>query len=168
MPIILARIDDRLIHGQVVEGWLKAIGADQIMIVSDEVAKDKMQQTLMSMAVPKEIKVSCLSIDDAAGKLLDPSVHMSRIMLLFSYPKDVKRLMDKGVKLTSLNVGGMHFSPGKKQILPTMSVDNEDVEMLMEIGGRGVELEGRVIPVAEKTDVMEILEKEFGKAGKSS
>ncbi|MFH1369282.1 MAG: PTS sugar transporter subunit IIB [Elusimicrobiota bacterium] len=162
MSIVLARIDDRLIHGQVVEGWLKTIQADHIVIVSDDVAKDKMQQTLMAMAVPKDIKVSSLTIEDAASKIIDGSFSKDRLLLLFSSPKDVRRLLDKGVKLSSVNVGGMHFSPGKKQILPTMSVDKEDVEELLDICGRGIELEGRVIPVAEKINVSVIIEKEFG------
>lgn len=162
MSIVLARIDDRLIHGQVVEGWLKVVQANHIIIVSDEVSKDKMQQTLMSMAVPKDIKVSCYSVDDAAGRILDGSLAKDRLLLLFSCPKDVRRLLDKGVKISSVNVGGMHFSSGKKQLLPTMSVDDEDAENLLEIRKRGIELEGRVIPVAEKTDVGGIIEKEYG------
>jgi mannose/fructose/sorbose-specific phosphotransferase system IIB component len=160
MPIVLARIDDRLIHGQIVEGWLKVVQATQIIIVSDEVAKDKMQQALMSMAVPKSVKVYSLSIDDAAARYAKDQFAKDNVLLLFSNPGDVKRLIEKGVKLTSVNVGGMHFSPGKRQILRTLSVDDEDVKNLKAVSGTGIELEGRVIPSDERIDVAEAIKKE--------
>lgn len=163
MPIVLARIDDRLIHGQIVEGWLKVVQANHIMIVSDEVSKDKMQQALMSMAVPKTIKVSSLSIDDTAAKYAKDQFGKDRILLLFSNPGDVRRVVEKGVKLESVNVGGMHFSPGKRQILRTLSVDEEDIKNLLALSDMGIELEGRVIPADERVNVSEILRNETAK-----
>ena len=163
MPIVLARIDDRLIHGQIVEGWLKVVQANHIMIVSDEVSKDKMQQALMSMAVPKSIKVSSLSIDDAAEKYAKDQFGKDSVLMLFSNPGDVRRLLEKGVKVGSVNVGGMHFSPGKRQILRTLSVDEEDIKNLLAVSAMGVELEGRVIPADERVDVAAILKDETAK-----
>lgn len=160
MPIVLARIDDRLIHGQIVEGWLKVVGATQIMIVSDEVAKDKMQQALMSMAVPKSVKVFSLSIDDAAARYAKDQFAKDNVLLLFSNPRDVRRLVEKGVKIRSVNVGGMHFSPGKRQILRTLSVDDQDVQDLNAVSAAGIELEGRVVPTDERINVAEALKKE--------
>ncbi len=160
MDIVLTRIDDRLIHGQVVEGWLKTIGVNHIVVISDEVAADKMQQILLSMAVPRNIKVTNYSVEEAGKKLLEPQAHKDRVMLLLSRPSDVVRLLGYGIKLTSVNVGGMHYSQGKRQILRNVSVDDNDVTALREIAERGVMLEGRVLPSDDMVNVMEVIESE--------
>ncbi|MHB9155512.1 MAG: PTS system mannose/fructose/N-acetylgalactosamine-transporter subunit IIB [Endomicrobiales bacterium] len=163
MPIVLVRIDDRLIHGQVVEGWLKTIHASHIVVVSDEVAQDKMQQTLLGMAVPSSIRVTNLAVQEAAGRIKDNIFEKERVMLLLSRPRDVLRLLEQGVKLPSVNVGGMHYTQGKKQLLRNLSVDNNDVSDLKEIGRHGVELEGRVLPADERVNIIEVLEKNQGR-----
>lgn len=160
MAIVLVRIDDRLIHGQVVEGWLKTIRANHIIIVSDEVARDRMQQTLLAMAVPSSICVTSLSVDDAASAIRRNQFDNDRVLLLLSRPADVMRLLEQGVALSSVNVGGMHFAPGKRQLLRNLCVDNEDVRALRYISCRNVELDGRVLPSDERIDVFEVLKKE--------
>jgi mannose/fructose/sorbose-specific phosphotransferase system IIB component len=157
MTIVLTRIDDRLIHGQVVEGWLKSIRANRIVVLSDDVARDKMQQILMGMAVPASIKVCSFSIDDGAGQLLAKAFdgEKDRVLLLLSRPRDVVRLLAQGVRLATVNVGGMHFSPGKRQVLRNLSVDDDDVAALRQIAAAGVELEGRVLPQDDRVNIME-------------
>ncbi|MCB4792478.1 MAG: PTS sugar transporter subunit IIB [Elusimicrobia bacterium] len=161
MPIVLARIDDRLVHGQVVEGWLRVIKASYIIVVSDDVAKDRLQQTLLTIAVPKNVKIECLSIEDSAKRLLSAHLDNEMILLLFSTPDDTLRLLKSGVKLTSINVGGMHYVEGKKQILRTLSVNKKDVDTLTEISNMNIELEGRVLPNDERNNIMEVLKAEF-------
>lgn len=159
MPIVLVRIDDRLIHGQIVEGWVRPLDADYIVVVSDEVANDKMQQTLLSMAVPINMNVSCFTIDDAASKIKQRQFENNRALMLFSCPQDILRVLEKGAKLPSVNVGGMHYVTGKAQILKTLSVDQDDINALEKIGAMGVELEGRVLPDDEEIDVLKVIEK---------
>jgi PTS system mannose-specific IIB component len=159
MTIVLARIDDRLVHGQVVEGWLRIIKASCIIIASDEVAKDTMQQALLSMAVPNDISVASYTIDETAGKLKNGELNEEKILILFSNPKDVLRLLNHGISIKSLNVGGMHYMPGKKQILQTLSVDEKDISALISINDMGVELEGRVLPGDDKVNVSEVIQK---------
>ena len=160
MGIVLTRIDDRLIHGQVVEGWLKNINVDHIAIISNDVAADKMQQVLFSIAVPKSIKVSALGVDEAALKAKEGYFDKNNFLLLLSTPQDALRLIEGGVKIDSVNVGGMHFTPGKKQILKALSVDESDIAALLAIHKAGVKLEGRVLPGDDMIDIFEILTKE--------
>jgi PTS system mannose-specific IIB component len=159
MGIVLTRIDDRLIHGQVVEGWLKNIVVGHIAIISKEVAADKMQQVLFSIAVPKSIKVSALGVEEAVTKYKESFFDNDNFMLLLSTPQDVLKLIEGGVRLDSVNVGGMHFTPGKKQILKALSVDESDIKALMAIHKMGVKLEGRVLPGDDMLDIVEILTK---------
>ena len=69
MTIKIVRIDDRLIHGQIVQGWLKTVDVDKILIISDEVAGDEMQQILLSMAVPSSVKLVIKNIKDATYEI---------------------------------------------------------------------------------------------------
>lgn len=161
MPIVLVRIDDRLIHGQIVEGWLKTINVNHIVVVSDEVAKNKFQQALLSMAVPSNIKVENYSVEDAAKKIHENFFDKIRVLLLLSQPDDVLRLINYGVQVSSINVGGMHYRQGKKQILRNLSVDENDIAVFKAISSKGVELEGRVLPSDERINVAEVLNKEF-------
>jgi len=154
MPIVLARIDDRLIHGQVVEGWLKKIRVTHIIVVSDEAAHDEMQRTLLGMAAPSNVRVSTLSIDEAASEVKSNELNGDFLLILFSSPRDVLRFIKLGIKLDSVNVGGMHYSSGKKQFLRNLSVDEADVSALEEIHNLGVELEGRILPDDARVDVM--------------
>ncbi|MCX5779150.1 MAG: PTS sugar transporter subunit IIB [Elusimicrobia bacterium] len=163
MPIMLTRIDDRLIHGQVVEGWVKAIDVNHIIVISDEVANDKMQQALLSMAVPSSITVTVLSIDDAARVLQENKYAKDNLLLLLSRPADVVRLLYYGVAITSVNLGGMHYSQGKTQLLRNLSVNEADVDALFAISAKGVELEGRILPRDERIDVIEILREKFNR-----
>ena len=157
MPIVLTRIDDRLIHGQVVEGWLKKIRVTHMMVVSDEAAKDEMQKTLLGMAAPSNVRVSTFSVDEAASKIKSNFFSKDFLMLLFSNPKDVLRFINCGVKLESVNVGGMHYSYGKKQLLRNLSLDDSDISALGEISKLGVELEGRILPDDARVNVMDVI-----------
>lgn len=163
MPIVLTRIDDRLIHGQVVEGWLKAIQANHIVVISDEVARDKMQQALLSMAVPSTISVSVLSIDGGAEKLKSGGFGKDNLLILLSTPADAVRLVDLGVVLTTVNLGGMHYADGKTQVLRNLSVNEADIDALLAIGARGIELEGRILPRDERINVIDVLKKKFNR-----
>ena len=112
MSIKIVRIDDRLIHGQIVQGWLKTVDVDKILIVSDEVANDEMQQVLLSMAVPSSVKLVIKNIKDATYEISNEVYENDKLMILFSNPQDIVRMIDNGIKFQSINIGGMHYSHG--------------------------------------------------------
>jgi PTS system mannose-specific IIB component len=161
MSIVLVRIDDRLVHGQIVQGWLKTIDIDAVLVVSDLAAKDKMQQTLMKMALPNAIKLYVKTLKDGTTSLKSRDYDKENIMILAAHPSDILYMINEGVKITSLNIGGMHFINGKKQLFKNISVDNEDIKNLHRIYSKGVEVESRVLPDDEKSNVMALLEKEY-------
>ena len=105
MAIKIVRIDDRLIHGQIVQGWLKTVDVDKILIVSDEVANDEMQQILLSMAVPSSVKLVIKNIKDASYELSNDVYENDNLMILFSNPQDIVRMIDNGIKFQSINIG---------------------------------------------------------------
>jgi len=160
MGVVLVRIDDRLIHGQVVENWMKFLKIDHVVVVNDFVASDRMQKTLFSMAVPDHAKISILTIAQAKEAILNGQFEGDRAMLLLVSPQDVLNLMGKGVRIKEVNVGGMHYSPDKKQILKAISVSKEDMQAFQELDRLGIHLEARMVPDDEKIDIMEIIKRE--------
>lgn len=160
MPIELVRIDDRLVNGQIVQGWLKVININKIVVVSDAVAADRIQQMLLAIAVPSNVELEIKTVKAASQDCLSGKYEKSKTMLLFSNPSDVLEVIESGADIKSVNVGGMHFSSGKKQLLCNLSVDDKDAQALIKIHRRGIETEGRVLPADERVDVFPILEKE--------
>ena len=165
MTIKVIRIDDRLIHGQIVQGWLKTVQIDKILIVSDEVANDEMQQILLSMAVPSSVKLVIKSIKDASYEILNDVYEKDELMILFSNPQDIVRVIDNGIKFQSVNIGGMHYSHGKKQILPNLSVDEKDVKAFLRLIENGVELESRALPQDERYNAVRDIQNEARNLG---
>ena len=161
MDMVLVRIDDRLIHGQVVENWMKFLKINHVVVVNDFVASDRMQKTLFSMAVSDHAKISILTIAQAKEMILNSQFEGDRAMLLLVSPQDVLNLINKGVRIKEVNIGGMHYSPDKKQILKAISVSKQDIQAFQELDKLGVHLEARMVPDDEKIDIMEIIKREI-------
>jgi len=159
MGVVLVRIDDRLIHGQIVENWMKSLKVNHVVVVDDFVAGDQMQKALFSMAVPERTRISILTVAQAKEAILNGQFEGDRAMLLLASPQNVLDLINKGVRITEVNVGGMHYSPEKKQILKTISVGKEDIQAFQEMDRLGVHLEARMVPDDEKIDIMEIIKR---------
>lgn len=160
MTIKIVRIDDRLIHGQIVQGWLKTIDVDKILIVSDEVANDEMQQVLLSMAVPSSVKLVIKNINDASYEIANEVYEQDNLMILFSNPQDIVKMIDNGIKFQSINIGGMHYAHGKKQLLTNLSVDKNDVMAFLKLINCGIELETRALPQDDRYNAVMDIQKE--------
>lgn len=158
MAVVLVRIDDRLIHGQVIEGWLKAIRANQIVVVSDEAASDEFQKALMQMAVPEDVKVLIVGVEEASSLLREKAPASLRTILLLPGPREALALIERGVLLESINVGGMHYMSGKEQVTRTVSLSVEDRTLLRALLDKGILLEGRALPTDESVDFRRIVE----------
>lgn len=154
MIINLARIDDRLIHGQVVTVWAKEAKAERIIICSDEVASDEIRSTLVKQAAPPGIKVNVVDIEKAVRTYENPKYQNETVFYLFIKPKDVLRMVEAGVGIKSINIGGMAFREGRTQVTKAVSVDNEDVEAFKRLHELGVELDLRVVITDPKVDFL--------------
>lgn len=160
MEIRLARIDDRLIHGQVATVWAKVTKVNRILVVSDEVAKDTLRKTLLKQASPPGIIVNVITIDKMISIFNDPKFNSFKSMLLFTSPHDVRRVVEGGVKLDSINIGGMSFSVGKKMITNAVAVNGQDIEDLKYLNDQGIKLEIRKVVADSKVHMMDLLKKE--------
>ena len=157
--IVLVRIDDRLIHGQVVVGWVNEVKANHIVVANDNIARDETYKSLMEIAVPRSVKVSFFNIDEASEKLQDNEMDKQKILLLVNNPDDLLTMVKKGLMLKSINVGGMRFSRGKKEILKSVYVNNKDIEAFKKLSALGIEIEGRATPTDKMLDIICLLKK---------
>lgn len=160
MDIRLVRIDDRLIHGQVATVWAKVTKVNRILVVSDEVAKDTLRKTLLKQAAPPGVAVNVITIDKMISIADDPKFGSFKALLLFTNPQDVRRVVEGGITLHSVNIGGMSFSDGKKMITNAVAVNDKDVEDLKFLNDQGIELEIRKVVSDNKGNMMELLKKE--------
>ncbi|MFH1008453.1 MAG: PTS sugar transporter subunit IIB [Candidatus Latescibacterota bacterium] len=155
--VLLTRIDDRLIHGQVTVGWGMTLKPDRIILANDEVAGNEWEQELYRAAVSPEIEVCVTSIADATAILSEEEHSENRTILLVDSPQDVLRLLHNGVHIAHLNVGGLHFREGTRQLLPFVYVDDDDLDALSSLCERGVSVECQDVPMCRKIGMEKLL-----------
>lgn len=159
MSIGLARIDDRLIHGQVATRWTKETNVKRIIVVSDEVAADTVRKTLLTQVAPPGVTAHVVDVAKAIRVYDNPKYANDRVMLLFTNPTDVVRLVEGGVGITSVNIGGMAFRQGKTQVNNAVSVDEKDIEAFKTLNERGIELEVRKVSSDSPLKMMDLIKK---------
>ncbi len=157
----LARIDDRLIHGQVATAWTKATNVARIIVVSEEVAQDPLRKFLLQEAAPPGVKANVVTVDKFVSVYHSQLFQNQKIMLLFTQPQEVVALIQRGIAISSVNIGGMRFQVGKKMITNFISVDEEDIAAFRFLAEHGVELEVRKVPSDRKIYLNELIEKAF-------
>ena len=158
MPLCLVRIDDRLIHGQVSVAWVKVLSPDRILIADDGVAGTEWEKEAYASAAPQGLKVTILSVADALDFLRSKIPHDERTVLLVSSPTDLLKLVEGGLSISEVNVGGVHFREGRKKLLPYLYLDSEDEDSLEKLAVKGIRLEARDVPTAKGIDVISLIE----------
>lgn len=158
MPnILLARIDNRLVHGQVGMTWVNHLGANLILVANDKVAEDAVQQNLMDMAAPPTVETRYFTLRETIDKI-SLAGDWQKILLVMRTPQDALKLVKGGVPIKFLNIGNMHYSEGKKQVTSVVSVDDSDKAAIRELLDLGVAIELRRVPDEAATDVAKVFE----------
>ena len=155
--ILLTRIDNRLIHGQVATQWNSTLGANLILVANDDVAGNKMRQNLMNMAAPTGVATRFFSLQKTIDVIhkASPKQH---IFLVAENPSDVLTLVKGGVPIRKVNIGNMHMSEGKRQVATSVAVDDADVAAFKELQDLGVELEIRRVPSPPAEDINKLFQ----------
>ena len=146
MSILLARVDDRLIHGQVVVGWARALEADCLIVANDAVAADPMQRQLLPMAVPPQIKVGIYRVREAAEALAQGKYEGRRIILLFASLSDALIFTQAGMRLERLNLGGIRQAPGRQPLRTAVALSALDVAAARTLMDGGADLYIQMVP----------------------
>jgi len=160
MPFVLVRVDDRMIHGQVVVGWASVLHPDRIILCHDEIARNQWERELYeSSFIDSGIQINVFSTDELLQYLRSDAFKKERVVLLVESPADALRLIQLGVPISTLNIGGLHYRAGKKELNHYIYVDEEDIRALSQIASRGIRIEGQDVPTSRKVDVMALIER---------
>jgi mannose/fructose/N-acetylgalactosamine-specific phosphotransferase system component IIB len=157
MGILLYRIDDRLIHGQVVEGWFHYVHPDLVIVADDDAAGNPFQKSLMEMVVPLDVRTEILTVREAVARCLKGDYSSRRGILLFRLPRDVLKAMACGLSVHQVNLGGLH-STGKTCFLAKgINASEADLAELQTILASGVQVDVQAVPSEPAVDLKNLL-----------
>ena len=157
MPIELYRIDDRLIHGQVVVGWGQPLDLGFIVLVDDEVAASEWEQELYRMGVPPQMDVFFDSVEDAARRHRDYASDARAGILLTGDIDTMRRFAEQVGGLKRENVGGIHHRTGRRQKMRYVFLDPAEEQALRAFAARGVEITAQDVPAAQPVPLADLL-----------
>ncbi|MGY3817443.1 mannose/fructose/sorbose PTS transporter subunit IIA [Gemella taiwanensis] len=158
IKFVLARLDSRLLHGQVATNWTKATQPNRIIVVSDNVAKDELRKKLIEQAAPPGVRAHVIPLDKLVQVYNDPRFGDTKALLLFETPQEVLSVIEKGVEIPELNVGSMAHSAGKVQINNVLSVDQNDVDTFKKLNELGVKFDVRKVSNDSRSDLFKLIE----------
>lgn len=155
----LARIDTRLLHGQVATGWTKAMNPNRIIVVSDSVAKDKLRKNMIAQAAPSGVHANTVPIKKMIEVAKDPRFGNTKAMLLFETPQDALEAIKGGVDIKEINVGSMAYSDGKVNVNQVLAMDQKDIDTFNELKKLGVKFDVRKVPSSSPENMDNLLKK---------
>jgi PTS system mannose-specific IIB component/fructoselysine and glucoselysine-specific PTS system IIB component len=157
MPVELMRIDDRLIHGQVVVGWGQPLDIGFIVLVDDEVAGSDWEQELYRMGVPPEMEVIFASVEDAARCLKDYERDDRRGIVLTGDIASMRRLLEANPHVRRVNLGGIHHRTGRAQRMRYVFLSPDEERELRELAARGIDITAQDVPSARPVALTDLL-----------
>ena len=157
--ILVARIDDRLIHGQVVTSWVKAFPITQILIIADDLAKNLLMQRIYQSVAPVGIQVTILDNASAADYLKEDSKKGENLLVLVKTPDVLEHLIDNGIPLSKIVLGGMGLQPGREVLVKNVSANEAERESLRRIMSKGIKIVYQLVPTNNEIEI----EKYFGR-----
>jgi PTS system mannose-specific IIB component len=160
--ITLVRVDNRLIHGQVVEAWLPHLKVARVVVADDEAASSPLVRAAMALAVQSaiEVQIQPLAQVDFAAVSRDPV----RSLVLFRDVASVPYAREHGLKLEHLNLGNVHFGTGRRQVSPSVFLAEAELQALQKLSEEGVRVEARAVPSEKAVELVDLAER-WGKAG---
>ena len=158
MTLVLIRVDDRLIHGQVLLGWTRSLGVDHAIAADDATAKDPMQTALMKMAAPTGMGISVLPVREAAERLMAGDFDRSKVLLLVRGPQSLLVLREVGLTFDRANVGNVRSAPGRRKLTKEVFASPDDIEAWKQLHAAGVALEAQWLPDQSRRNLADLLD----------
>ncbi|MDK8502435.1 PTS sugar transporter subunit IIB [Aerococcus sp. UMB1112A] len=156
MSIVFSRIDDRLLHGQVVTTWLNVKQIEQVIIVNEDVANDTVRSKVLHMAAPPTIKLHIFSPEKFI-RVIKKNKMTRRTMLIFSNPNDVETVINGGIEINELNVGGMSGNKEREQITEAVSLTQDERECFRRLVNTGMEIYIQMVPSQNRIEMKDVL-----------
>lgn len=155
--IVLTRIDDRLIHGQVVTAWVKQTNGNRIVIVDEALAKDAFMQKILKSAAPPGVSVEVYSVSDAAELLKAEAVKGEKVIILVKTPQVLEALLDAGVELKTVILGGMGLKAGRKKFYKNISASDDEIACMKRLISRKTTILAQMVPDERPADISKLV-----------
>ena len=155
----LVRIDSRLLHGQVATAWTKSVRPDRIIVVSDNVSKDKLRKNMIIQAAPPGVRANVVPIKKMIEVSKDPRFGATKALVLFENPEDALKVIEGGVDIKTLNIGSMAHSEGKVAVNKVLSLNEKDVETYDKLNEMGIKFDVRKVPNDSPENMMDLVNK---------
>jgi D-glucosaminate-specific PTS system IIB component len=147
------RVDDRLIHGQVVATWVSFTGTNAVYVVDDRTAKDSFQVQLMNAVAPRGLEVRVVDLATAKAEFSDWVTSPKHIMILARIPQTLLAMVESGASIKSINIGGMGFASGKRSLYQNISASEEERNTLRRLSELGVEVYFQMLSTQRRKDM---------------
>jgi mannose/fructose/N-acetylgalactosamine-specific phosphotransferase system component IIB len=157
MNIVGARIDERLVHGQVANLWTPKLQVERIIVLDEAAAKDEIQKSGLRMATPMTTRLSVLPTEVAADHLNNNRYGNQRIFIVAKKPQKFLDLLNLGVNLEMINVGNMSKKEDTTELTKQVNISSEDAEIFKQIAAKGVNLIAQVNPSVDAHDLMKLI-----------
>lgn len=159
MAIVLVRVDERLLHGQVVIGWGHELRPERYVLIDDDLAASDWEQELYRLAASGAADVVFVTVDEARGRLAEWRDDRARTILLVRDIPAVRRLAEGGALAgQEVNLGGLHHAAGRREVLPYLYVSESDLDDLRAIAASGVEVSARDLPDATRVPLATLVQ----------
>ena len=158
MPIVLFRVDERLIHGQVVVGWGERLRIERIIVVDDELSASPWEQELYCLGVPPTVETVFRTVEQARAEFPQWREDPSRTIVLVRGLATLCRMADGGLLTREeINLGGIHFAPGRERILPYLFLSGDEQDDLRRVAATGAILAARDLPTSRSIPLENLL-----------
>lgn len=154
--IVLTRIDDRLLHGQVIVSWIPYLKINEILIVDDEYFNDEFMTELIKDAAPDNIKVHVLDTEKSAEFLNSEDVGGSRLLILSRYIQYIDKLIKLSVPVKNVNVGGLGSAEGRKKCVNSIHLSSFEMNLLKNMAKNNIEVFVQMLPNDKKIDIEQV------------
>lgn len=161
MMIRLARIDSRLLHGQVATVWTKTVVPNRILVVSDSVAQDELRKMLIVQAAPPGVKANVITVDKMIQIYHEPLFDGVKPLILTDTPQNMARLVAGGLdfKATGIDIGSLAYSAGMVMVTNAIAVGPSEAAALYQLQAAGLAIFAQKVPTDKRVDVMPLLAK---------
>ena len=158
MSFSLIRVDDRMIHGQVVVGWTSFLHPDRIILCHDEIASNPFEKDLYESSFSdSDVSINVFNTNELLQYINGANFCKEKCLLLVENPQDVLKLFELNVPIKRINIGGLHYKQHKKQFTSYIYLNENDIICLHKLANRGIIIEGQDTPNAKKIDVMKMI-----------
>ncbi len=161
MGIVLFRLDERLIHGQVVVGWAEVLKPDRLVIFNNQVAGSPWERELYLCCVPPPYQASVYNLDEAFQKLSNGNFEKEKVIVVVDKVEDIAELVKKGAEIPQVNIGGIYHRPDRQKILPYLYLSRPEMAIFEELLEAGVKFTCQDVPTGKPEDLRVLLQKYF-------